>query len=209
MLLLALGVATVTLTLLLTRELEDRLARDAAGIDLVVGAKGSPLQLVLAGVYHVDVPPGNIPATAIARLRANPLIAAVIPLALGDSVRGFRIVGTEPALVTHYGGTLHSGTLWHATAGGGARQRSGRGDRARGGRDIRGFARPGGGRRCARGRAVSRDRHPRADRHRGRPARPDGGRERVGGARSDASRARAGRGGRGGNATPTGTTNAK
>ena len=40
--------------------------RDAAGIDLVVGAKGSPLQLVLAGVYHVDVPPGNIPLAAIA-----------------------------------------------------------------------------------------------------------------------------------------------
>ena len=111
-LLLALGVATITLTLLLTRELEDRLARDAAGIDLVVGAKGSPLQLVLAGVYHVDVPPGNIPATAIGTLRANPLIAGVIPLALGDSVRGFRIVGTEPALVAHYGGTLRAGTLW-------------------------------------------------------------------------------------------------
>jgi putative ABC transport system permease protein len=111
-LLLALGVATITLTMLLTRELEDRLARDAAGIDLVVGAKGSPLQLVLAGVYHVDVPPGNIPATAIGTLRANPLIAGVIPLALGDSVRGFRIVGTEPALIAHYGGALRAGTLW-------------------------------------------------------------------------------------------------
>lgn len=111
-LLLALGVATVTLTLLLTRELEDRLARDAAGIDLVVGAKGSPLQLVLAGVYHLDVPPGNIPAAAIDTLRAHPQIAAAIPLALGDSVRGYRIVGTEPALVAHYGGTLRSGALW-------------------------------------------------------------------------------------------------
>jgi putative ABC transport system permease protein len=111
-LLLAFGVATVTLTLLLTRELEDRLVRDAAGIDLVVGAKGSPLQLVLAGVYHVDVPPGNIPAAAIETLRSNPLIAGVIPLALGDSFRGFRIVGTEPALVAHYGGTPSSGRLW-------------------------------------------------------------------------------------------------
>lgn len=111
-LLLAIGVATVTLTLLLTRELEDRLARDAMGIDLVVGAKGSPLQLVLAGVYHVDVPPGNIPAAAIGTLRANPLIRSVIPLALGDSVRGYRIVGTEAALVEHYGGALRSGTLW-------------------------------------------------------------------------------------------------
>jgi len=110
--LLAVGVATVALTLLLSRELEDRLTRDAAGIDLVVGAKGSPLQLVLAGVYHVDVPPGNIPLAAIATLRANPLIRQVIPLALGDSFRGFRIVGTEPALVEHYGGALREGRLW-------------------------------------------------------------------------------------------------
>jgi putative ABC transport system permease protein len=109
---LALGVATVALTLLITRELETRLTRDAAGIDLVVGAKGSPLQIVLAGVYHADVPPGNIPLSAIETLRRNPLIAQVIPLALGDSFRGFRIVGTEPALVTHYGGTLATGAMW-------------------------------------------------------------------------------------------------
>jgi putative ABC transport system permease protein len=110
--LLAIGVATVALTLLLSRELEDRLARDAAGIDLVVGAKGSPLQLVLAGVYHVDVPPGNIPLESIEVLRANPLIEQVIPLALGDSFRGFRIVGTEPAFIEHYGGVLRAGELW-------------------------------------------------------------------------------------------------
>lgn len=112
--LLAIGVATVTLTLLLSRELADRLTRDAAGIDLVVGAKGSPLQIVLAGVYHVDVPPGNIPLAAVAELRANPLVREVIPLALGDSFRGFRIVGTEPALVAHYGATLRDGRLWQA-----------------------------------------------------------------------------------------------
>ena len=109
---LALGVATVALTLLLSRELEARLTRDAAGIDLVVGAKGSPLQIVLAGVYHADVPPGNIPLAAIETLRRNPLIAQVIPLALGDSFRGFRIVGTEPEFVAHYGGTLAHGELW-------------------------------------------------------------------------------------------------
>ena len=112
--LLAIGVATVTLTLLLSRELADRLTRDAAGIDLVVGAKGSPLQIVLAGVYHVDVPPGNIPLAAVAELRANPLVREVIPLALGDSFRGFRVVGTEPALVAHYGATLRDGRLWQA-----------------------------------------------------------------------------------------------
>src|SRR4030095_11355263 len=100
-LLLAVGVATITLVILLSHELAPRLSSEAAGIDLVVGAKGSPLQLVLAGVYHADVPPGNIPLSAVESLRSNPLVGEVIPLALGDSFRGFRIVGTEPEVVAH------------------------------------------------------------------------------------------------------------
>jgi putative ABC transport system permease protein len=111
-LLLAVGVATIALVLLLARDFETRLTRDAEGIDLVVGAKGSPLQLILAGVYHADVPPGNIPLAEVARLRANPLVAEVLPLALGDSARGFRIAGVEPAFIAHYRAQLSAGTLW-------------------------------------------------------------------------------------------------
>jgi putative ABC transport system permease protein len=111
-LLLSLGIAIVTLTLLLTNELTTRLTRDAQGIDLVVGAKGSPLQLVLSGVYHVDVPPGNIPEATVATLRANPLIAEAIPLALGDSYRGAWIVGSEPALIEHYDAHLREGRMF-------------------------------------------------------------------------------------------------
>ena len=110
--LLAVGVATIALVLLLARDFETRLTRDAEGIDLVVGAKGSPLQLILAGVYHADVPPGNIALAEIEKLRANPLVAEVLPLALGDSVRGFRIAGVEPAFVAHYGARLAAGALW-------------------------------------------------------------------------------------------------
>jgi putative ABC transport system permease protein len=98
-LLVALGMATVVIVTLVTRQFDDRLTRDAAGIDLVVGAKGSPLQLVLAGVYHLDIPPGNIPLSAAAELRANRYVAQVLPIALGDSLQGFRIVGTEPGFL--------------------------------------------------------------------------------------------------------------
>jgi putative ABC transport system permease protein len=101
-LLVALGVATVTIVTLVTKQADERMTRDAAGIDLVVGAKGSPLQLVLAGVYHLDVPPGNIPLTALAELRANRLVASAVPLSLGDTFRGFRIVGTEPTFLALY-----------------------------------------------------------------------------------------------------------
>src|SRR6266496_1756529 len=115
LLLLTLGGAPITLLLLLTTALDERLKRDAAAIDLVVGAKGSPLQLVLAGVYHVDVPPGNIPLEEVERLRRNPLIREVIPIALGDSYRGYHIVGTEPAFLGLYGARLAGGALWSAS----------------------------------------------------------------------------------------------
>lgn len=113
-LLLAVGIATITLVILVTVELETRMRREAQGIDLVVGAKGSPLQIVLAGIYHADVPPGNIPLAAVIDLRRDPRVKEVIPLALGDSFRGYRIVGTEPSLLAHYRATLAAGVPWRA-----------------------------------------------------------------------------------------------
>jgi putative ABC transport system permease protein len=111
---LILGVGTIALLLILGRELESRLTRDAQGVDLVIGAKGSPLQLVLAGVFHVDTPTGNIPLSEVLRLRSDPRVAQLIPISLGDSFSGFRIVGTEPELIAHYGAALAAGRLWSA-----------------------------------------------------------------------------------------------
>ncbi|HYZ25741.1 MAG TPA: FtsX-like permease family protein [Geminicoccaceae bacterium] len=112
--LLALGVATIVLLLLFSTQLGERLTRDARGLDLVIGAKGSPLQLILSSIYHVDFPTGNVPLEEVARWRQHPLVEAVIPIALGDSVAGFRIVGTEHAYAEHYGGELAQGRLWEA-----------------------------------------------------------------------------------------------
>ena len=58
--LFALGIGTITLLLLATTQLDQRMRRDAEGIDLVIGAKGSPLQIILSAIYHLDVPTGNI-----------------------------------------------------------------------------------------------------------------------------------------------------
>ena len=69
LLLLALGTATITLLLLASAQLEERMGRDARGIDLVVGAKGSPMQLILSAVYHLDIPTGNIPLSEAQRAR--------------------------------------------------------------------------------------------------------------------------------------------
>lgn len=112
--LLSLGVAAMVFLLVVAAQVERSLQRDLAGIDLVVGAKGSPLQLILAGVFHLDVPTGNVPLAAVQTVRDNPLVARVLPLALGDSLRGYRIVGTTPDYISLYSGQLAQGRLWSA-----------------------------------------------------------------------------------------------
>lgn len=114
LLLMAVGIAMMSFVLSASRQLEDNALRDAQGIDLVVGAKGSPLQLILSSIYHIDVPTGNIPLAAQAQLAQNRMVREVIPLALGDSYRGFRLVGTNADYIAHYNGTLAAGKLFNA-----------------------------------------------------------------------------------------------
>src|ERR1035437_1216859 len=83
-LLLSLGLASITFLLLVGYQLSKAFDRDLAGIDVVVGAKGSPMQLILSGVLHVDVPPGNVPLKAVQALEKHPMVASVIPISLGD-----------------------------------------------------------------------------------------------------------------------------
>jgi putative ABC transport system permease protein len=114
-LLLSLGLASITFLLLVSFQLDKAFDKDLAGIDVVVGAKGSPMQLILCGVFHIDVPPGNIPLKAVKALKDNPLVASVIPISLGDNFRGFRIVGTSPEYIKHYGATLAQGGMWNTS----------------------------------------------------------------------------------------------
>lgn len=114
LLLLSLGLASITFLLLVGHQLNKAFERDLAGIDVVVGAKGSPMQLILSGVFHIDVPPGNVPLQAVRALEKHPMVASVIPISLGDNFRGFRIVGTSTDYITHYQATLAQGRLWDA-----------------------------------------------------------------------------------------------
>ena len=110
--LMGLGTASIVLLLLAGSQLSETLSRDARGIDLVLGAQGSPTQLVLSSVYHADVPTGNIPQREADRWAADPRVGTAIPLSLGDSVRGFRIVGTTEAYAALYGADLAAGRFW-------------------------------------------------------------------------------------------------
>jgi putative ABC transport system permease protein len=110
--LMALGVAAMTLLLLVSHQIERNFQRELAGIDVVVGARGSPLQLILSGVFHIDTPTGNVPLAAVKELAKNPQVKKLIPLSLGDNLRGFRIVGTTSEYVAHYEARLAQGQIW-------------------------------------------------------------------------------------------------
>lgn len=114
-LLLALGIGIISLLLLLNQQLDAQFRRNIRGIDMVVGAKGSPLQLILSSIYQIDAPTGNVPLAEVNNLKRNPFVKTVIPLSLGDNYRGFRIVGTTPAYVQHFEGKIAAGKLFATT----------------------------------------------------------------------------------------------
>ena len=110
--LLLFGVGIISLLLLIQHQLEQKFARDLQNIDLVVGAKGSPLQLVLSAVYHLDAPTGNIKMADARKIMENPMVQEAIPLAYGDSYRGYRILGTTEAYLKKYDAQLREGRLF-------------------------------------------------------------------------------------------------
>ncbi|MBK8568411.1 MAG: ABC transporter permease [Saprospiraceae bacterium] len=114
LILFALGVGLISLLLNLNHQIEERFNKNLAGVDLVLGAKGSPLQMILCAMYHVDNPTGNIP---VEKSKAflnpkHPLLKQAVPLSLGDSYRNYRIVGTTYDILQLYNASLAEGNLW-------------------------------------------------------------------------------------------------
>lgn len=112
--LVALGVALTSVLLLINSQFEERLYRNIEPIHLVVGAKGSPLQMILSSVYHIDIPTGNIPLSESYLVTKNPYVEKAIPLALGDSYKTYRIVGTTTDYIDLYKAEIKEGQLFKA-----------------------------------------------------------------------------------------------
>lgn len=110
--LLSLGISVICIIILVGYQLEGKIASNSKGIDLVVGAKGSPLQIILCSIFHVDFPTGNIKLMEAERLASNRLVKKAIPLALGDSYQNFRIVGTDTSFANLYHASLETGDWW-------------------------------------------------------------------------------------------------
>ena len=110
--LLVLGIGIISLLLQLNSLIKDQMDNNLRGIDMVVGAKGSPLQLILSSVYHIDSPTGNISLSEAEKISNNKMVGSSIKLLYGDNHRGYRIVGTEKKLIDLYKGELIQGKQW-------------------------------------------------------------------------------------------------
>lgn len=112
--LFGLGVGLISFLLLFNSQLKDKFDKNLADIDLVVGAKGSPLQMILCNMYHIDNPTGNITIKNAAPLLKDlhPLIKKAIPLSLGDNYKTYRIVGTNHDFPALYAAKVKEGMLW-------------------------------------------------------------------------------------------------
>jgi putative ABC transport system permease protein len=112
LLLLSFGVGIISMMLLLENQLSEKFNKNIKDIDFVLGAKGSPLQLILANVYHIDAPTGNIKVSEAQRIIKNPTVKESIPLAYGDNYEGWRIVGTTPRYAEFYEVKLREGKVF-------------------------------------------------------------------------------------------------
>lgn len=110
--LLAVSVGTISLLILLQNRFEKQFTNNITGIDMVIGAKGSPLQLILSAIYHVDAPTGNINYEEARKWIQHPFIEKAIPLAYGDSYKGYSIIGTTKDYLNKYDATVATGKLY-------------------------------------------------------------------------------------------------
>jgi len=111
--LLILGVGIISLLLQLNTLIKDQMDNNLRGIDMVVGAKGSPLQLILSSVYHIDSPTGNISLEEAENISKNRMVGSSIKILYGDNYKGFRIVGAEKKFVELYKGVIKEGKDWN------------------------------------------------------------------------------------------------
>ena len=104
---LTVAAVALSITLLLGVEQARRGMRESftgtiKGTDLVVGARGGTLQLLLGAVFGIGSPTGNVPYDVYETWATHPAIKWTVPLAIGDSHRGFRVIGTTPGLFEHW-----------------------------------------------------------------------------------------------------------
>lgn len=107
--LMSFGVGIILILLILNNRIQESFENNIRGVDMVVGAKGSPLQIILSSVYHMDAPTGNINTKDAKKIASNRLVDVAIPLAFGDSYKGFKILGTTEEYARNFDAELEQG----------------------------------------------------------------------------------------------------
>lgn len=110
--LLSSSVAIITTLILVEKQFEEKFSSNIEDVDLVLGAQGSPLQLILSSVYQVDAPTGNINYDSAKVWMNNPYVEKAIPLAFGDNYRGYKILGTTHDYLTKFKTKVSDGRLY-------------------------------------------------------------------------------------------------
>ena len=110
--LLTLAVGIISILIHVNASIENQMSNNLKGIDMVVGAKGSPLQLILSSVYHVDSPTGNISLADANSITKNRMVKNSTKLSFGDNYKGFKILGTEKNFLELYKCNLEYGRIW-------------------------------------------------------------------------------------------------
>ncbi len=111
-LLLAVGLSTAIILKLTEHQLTENINNTGKDVKLVIGAKGSRLQLVLSSVFQIDNPTGNINYGFYTLLKRNRMIKEMIPVSMGDSYKRKRIVGTNQDYIRLFSGKLKEGVLF-------------------------------------------------------------------------------------------------
>ena len=81
---------------------KESFANTVSGVDLIVGARSGPLNLLLYSVFRVGDATANVSWDSYQKIAKHPDVAWTIPISLGDSHRGFRVLGTTPDYFMHY-----------------------------------------------------------------------------------------------------------
>ena len=112
-LLMAVSIMIIVLANLTMSQLSSKFNENANKVDLVVGSKGSRMQLVLCNVFHIDQPTGNIPMKSVQFIENHPFVSLAVPISLGDNYKKFRIVGTRASFINElYKATILEGKIF-------------------------------------------------------------------------------------------------
>lgn len=99
---LALATALLWTVERLRHDIRSSFSQSVSGVDLIVGARSSPVQLMLFSVFHIGSVPQGLSMDSVRLLAEHRSVSWVVPLSLGDSHRGFPVLGTTPAYFQHF-----------------------------------------------------------------------------------------------------------